>query len=132
MVSSTPSFKAIVQDLLQDNGYGAITFEDDSQAETGLRNLLEELTESGPILLVLDDVWHGSEFLLRKFQIDLPGYKILMTSRFDFSSLWSTYHLKPLKDEDARSLLIQWASPPHHTSPDEYEDLLQKVLVPSL
>lgn len=132
VVSNTPNFRAIVQNLLQDNGYGAITFDDDSQAETGLRDLLEELTNDGPILLVLDDVWHGSELLLRKFQIELEGYKLLVTSRFDFSSLCSTYHLKPLKDEDARSLLIQWASPPHHsTSQDEYEDLLQKVLLVS-
>ncbi|XP_010444714.1 PREDICTED: probable disease resistance protein At5g66910 isoform X1 [Camelina sativa] len=129
VMSSTLNFRAIVQNLLQDNGYGAITFDDDSQAETGLRELLEELTEHGPVLLVLDDVWQGSEFFLRKFQIDLPGYKTLVTSRSDFSSLWSTYHLQPLKDEDARSLLVQWASPPQHISvDDEYEDLLQKVL----
>ncbi|CAH8281044.1 unnamed protein product [Arabidopsis lyrata] len=67
--------------LLQDNGYGAITFDDDSQAETGLRDLLEELTKDGPILLVLDDVWRGSEFLLRKFQIELEDYKILILKR---------------------------------------------------
>ncbi|AED98277.1 disease resistance protein-like [Arabidopsis thaliana] len=128
VVSNTPNFRAIVQNLLQDNGCGAITFDDDSQAETGLRDLLEELTKDGRILLVLDDVWQGSEFLLRKFQIDLPDYKILVTSQFDFTSLWPTYHLVPLKYEYARSLLIQWASPPLHTSPDEYEDLLQKIL----
>ncbi|CAH8281045.1 unnamed protein product [Arabidopsis lyrata] len=128
VVSSTPNFKVIVQNLLQHNGYEALTFENDSQAELGLRKLLEELKENGPILVVLDDVWRGAESLLQKFQIKLPDYKILVTSRFDFPSFGSSYHLKPLEDEDARSLLIHWASRPSNASPDEYEDLLKKIL----
>lgn len=128
-MSSTPNFKVIVQNLLQHNGYEALTFENDSQAEVGLRKLLEELKENGPILVVLDDVWRGAESLLQKFQIKLPDYKILVTSRFDFPSFGSSYHLKPLEDEDARSLLIHWASRPSNASPDEYDDLLKKVVV---
>lgn len=128
-MSSTPNFRVIVQNLLQHNGYEALTFENDSQAIVGLRKLLEELIEKGPILLVLDDVWRGAESLLQKFQINLPNYKILVTSRFEFPSFGSSYHLKPLEDEDARALLIQWASGPYNASPAEYEDLLQKVVV---
>ncbi|VVB18260.1 unnamed protein product [Arabis nemorensis] len=126
VVSSTPNFRVIVQNLLQHNGYQELTFENDSQAVVGLRKLLEEL--KGPILLVLDDVWRGSEPFLEKFRINLPGYKILVTSRFDFPSFGSNYQLKPLEDEDARALLIQWASRPYNVSETEYEDLLQKIL----
>ncbi|CAA0412563.1 unnamed protein product [Arabidopsis thaliana] len=128
VVSNTPNFRVIVQNLLQHNGYNALTFENDSQAEVGLRKLLEELKENGLILLVLDDVWRGADSFLQKFQIKLPNYKILVTSRFDFPSFDSNYRLKPLEDDDARALLIHWASRPCNTSPDEYEDLLQKIL----
>ncbi|KAH0851767.1 hypothetical protein HID58_094491 [Brassica napus] len=124
----TPNFRIIVQNLLQHSGYAPHTFENDSQATVGLRKLLEELREDGPILLVLDDVWRGSESLLQKFRINLPDYKILVTSRFDFPSFGYNYRLKPLENEDAKALLIQWASRPHNTSQAEYEDLLQKIL----
>ncbi|CAN7090118.1 unnamed protein product, partial [Brassica rapa subsp. narinosa] len=128
VVSSTPNFRVIVQNLLQHSGYAPHTFENDSQATVGLRKLLEELREDGPILLVLDDVWRGAESLLQKFRINLPDYKILVTSLFDFPSFGYNYRLKPLENEDAKALLIQWASRPHNTSQAEYEDLLQKIL----
>lgn len=128
VVSSTPNFSAIVQNLLQHNGYAPHTFDNESQATVGLWTLLVKLREDGPILLVLDDVWRGAELLLQKFRINLPDYKILVTSRFDFPSFGYNYHLKPLEDGDARALLIQWASRPDKTSDKEYEDLLQKVL----
>ncbi|ESQ47459.1 hypothetical protein EUTSA_v10020099mg [Eutrema salsugineum] len=124
VVSSTPNFRGIVQDLFQHNGYQALTFQNDAQALDGLKKLLEKLKEDGQILLVLDDVWPGGESLLEKFR----GYKILVTSRYDFPSFDFTYHLQPLKDKDARSLLIKWALPPHHTVTDEYEHLFEKIL----
>ena len=132
VVSSTPNFKVIVQNLLQHNGYPPHTFDNDSQANVGLWTLLEKLREVGPILLVLDDVWRGAELLLQKFRITLPDYKILVTSRFDFPSFGYKYHLEPLGDGDARALLIQWASRPNNTSDKEYELLLQKVLISSI
>ncbi|XP_013611364.1 PREDICTED: probable disease resistance protein At5g66900 isoform X3 [Brassica oleracea var. oleracea] len=129
VVSSTPNFKVIVQNLLQHNGYyPPHTFDNDSQATVGLWTLLEKLREAGPILLVLDDVWRGAELLLQKFRINLPDYKILVTSRFDFPSFGYKYHLEPLGDGDARALLIQWASRPNNTSDKEYELLLQKIV----
>ncbi|KFK28371.1 hypothetical protein AALP_AA8G506700 [Arabis alpina] len=126
VVSNTPNFRKLVQDLLQHSGYQELKFENDSQAVVGLRKLLEEL--KGPILLVLDDVWRGAETMLQKFQINLPDYKILVTSRFDFPSFGSSYQLKPLEDKDARALLVQLASRPYNVSQAEYEDLLQKIL----
>ncbi|KAF8051409.1 hypothetical protein N665_1733s0008 [Sinapis alba] len=112
-LSKVPTFRTIVQTLLQHNGYEAPAFENDSEAVDGLRKMIEELQEEGPILLVLDD----------KFQINILNFKILVTSRFEFPSFGPTYHLKPLGDEDAKSLLIQRASPRL-----KYEDLVQKIL----
>ncbi|XP_013597759.1 PREDICTED: probable disease resistance protein At5g66910 isoform X1 [Brassica oleracea var. oleracea] len=68
VASSAPTFRNIVQNLLEHNGYEAPAYENDSQAVDGLRKLLEELKEDGPILLVLDDLWQGAESFLQKFQ----------------------------------------------------------------
>ncbi|KAG2298153.1 hypothetical protein Bca4012_009358 [Brassica carinata] len=127
-VSRVPTFRTIVQTLLQHNGYEAPTFENDSQAVDGLRNLLDELTEDGPILLVLDDVCQGAESLLQKFQMNIMNFKILVTSRFEFPSFGPTYHLKPLGYEDAKSLLIERASPRLYSIALKHEDLLQMIL----
>ncbi|KAG2316968.1 hypothetical protein Bca52824_020090 [Brassica carinata] len=128
VVSSSPNFKVIVQNLLQHNGYQPLTFENNSQAAAGLTELLEKLIKDGPVLLVLDDVWQGADALLDEFRIKLPGYKILVTSRFELPSFDFTHSLETLKYEDAKSLLIQCALPPHHPSPDDYEGLFQKIL----
>ncbi|CAH8360924.1 unnamed protein product [Eruca vesicaria subsp. sativa] len=127
-VSKVPTFRTIVQTLLQHNGYEAPTFEDDAQAVDGLRMLLEELKEEGPILLVLDDVCQGAESLLQKFQVNILDFKILVTSRFEFPSFGPTYHLKPLGYEDAKSLLIERASPRYYSIALKHEDLIQKIL----
>ncbi|CAH2043153.1 unnamed protein product [Thlaspi arvense] len=128
VVSSAPNFRVIVQNLLQHNGCAPQIFDNDSQATVALRKLLEKLRQDGPILLVLDDVWLGAEPFLQKFLITIPDYKILVTSRSDFPGFGYNYHLKPLEEEDARALLIQWASRPYNASPAEYEDLLHKIL----
>ncbi|CAF2006139.1 hypothetical protein HID58_076825 [Brassica napus] len=127
-VSRGSTFRTTVQILLQHNGYEAPTFENDSQAVDGLRNLLEELNEEGPILLVLDDVCQGEESFLQKFQINMPNFKILVTSRYEFPAFGPTYHLKPLGYEDAKSLLIKRASLGLYRAAFENEALLQKVL----
>ena len=54
-----------------------------------------------PILLVLDDVWSGSESLLDNFVFEIPNHEILVTSRYEFPRFGSTYNLPLLKDEDA-------------------------------
>ncbi|CAN7079830.1 unnamed protein product [Brassica oleracea var. botrytis] len=128
-VSRVPTFRTIVQTLLQHSGYEAPTFENDSQAVGGLRKLIEELKEDGPILLVLDDVWLGADSFLQKFQINIQDFKILVTSRFEFPSFGPIYHLKPLGDEDAKSLLIERASSCFFRRISrKHEDLIQKTL----
>ena len=132
VVSSTPNFRTIVQNLIQYNGHAPQTFENDTQATVALRKLLEKLTEDGgPILLVLDDVWQGADSFLEKFRISIRNYKVLVTSRSEFQSFGPTYCLKPLEYENARALLVQWASRPipNNASPDEYDNLLKKVSV---
>ncbi|KAF8075663.1 hypothetical protein N665_1073s0011 [Sinapis alba] len=126
-VSKVPTFRTIVSNLLKHNGYEATTFDNDFQAVDGLRKLLEELKEDGPILLVLDDVCQGAESLLQKFQINIHDFNILVTSQFEFPSFGPTYHLKPLGDEDAKSLLMERASPTLYSTAVKHEDLLKKV-----
>nr|POE89724.1 putative disease resistance protein [Quercus suber] len=64
-----------------------------------------------PILLILDDVWLGSESLPEKFKFNIPKYKILVTSRTAFPRFNKfTYHLKPLNDVDAMTLFRHSAS----------------------
>ncbi|CAF2089145.1 unnamed protein product [Brassica napus] len=131
VVSSTPNFRTIVQNLIQYNGHAPQTFENDTQATVALRKVLEKLTEDGgPILLVLDDVWQGADSFLEKFRISIRNYKVLVTSRSEFQSFGPTYCLKPLEYENARALLVQWASRPvpNNASPDEYDNLLKKIL----
>lgn len=125
-MSKVPTFRTIVQTLLQHNGYEAPTFDDDSQAIDGLKKLLEELEENGPILLVLDDVCQDAESFLQKFQTNILNFKILVTSWFEFPNFGPTYHLQPLGDEDAKSLLIQRASR-YDRNAHEHEDVLQEV-----
>ncbi|CAH8389522.1 unnamed protein product [Eruca vesicaria subsp. sativa] len=129
VVSSTPNFRKIVQNLLRHNGYEEVTFENDPQAANALIHLIEELREDGTILLVLDDVWHGADaFLKHFFRIKLPGYKILVTSRSDLPSFDYTYPLQPLDEKDAKALLVHVAPPPCNASQAVYEELLQKIL----
>lgn len=128
-MSSSPNFRLIVQNLLKHNGKLAPTFDNDHQAVNGLRKLLEELQGKG-VLLVLDDVWFtGADSFLEKFPTDIPNLKILATSRFDLPYFGYIYRFKPLKEEDAKALLVRCASRPNGASQAEYEDLLQKVIV---
>ena len=86
---------------------------------------------SSPILLILDDVWSGSEFRLEKFRFDIPKFNILVTSRTTLPEHSFTYDLKPLNDEDAMTLLHHFASLQDGSShiPD---DVIKKVLYQSV
>ncbi len=81
--------------------------------EDAINQLRELLTQIGPdsILLILDDVWSGSEFHLDKFKFDMPNYNIMVTSRTTtFPGFNFTYNLKPLNYDDAMKLLLHSAS----------------------
>ncbi|KAM1836741.1 hypothetical protein ACFX14_018630 [Malus domestica] len=84
-------------------------------------------TGQNPLLLVLDDVWLKSKSLLQKFdELELPNYKILVTSRSEFPGFGTPYNLKALNDEDSMTLLRHSASLGDSLSVPE--DLLRKIL----
>ncbi|XP_022775224.1 probable disease resistance protein At5g66900 [Durio zibethinus] len=125
-VSKAPNMEVILQKLLQVNDHRMPEFQSEEDALNHLeRNLTQMATD--PILLILDDVWSGSESLVEKLMFSLPDYKILVTSRFAFPRFDSTYILKPLNDDNAMTLF-------HHSAfsqngnPYIPEDLVNKVM----
>lgn len=78
-------------------------FQTDEDVVNRLEVLLRVLGKH-PILLVLDDVWPGSEDLVEKFKIKIPDYKILVTSRVSFPRFGTSYQLDKLDHVHAESL----------------------------
>ena len=94
----------IVQNLFS---YTRIQPEFQIQTEEDAINQLPQLLNqigSNPILLILDDVWLGSESLPEKFKFDIPNYKILVTSRTAFPRFGFRYNLEPLNEVAAMKL----------------------------
>ena len=96
----------------------------DFQSDEDAVNHLQELKKkigSNPTLLILDDVWRGSEHILDKFKFHMSNSKILVTSRTSFPSFSFTYNLEPLNPEDAMALFHHSASLKRGSSciPDE-------------
>ncbi|KAK7848880.1 putative disease resistance protein, partial [Quercus suber] len=111
-VSQAPNLKVMVQKLFNHNhnGQECPVFQSDEEAIDQLEQLLDEIGQRQPILLILDDVWPGSESLIEKFKFDIPAYKIVVTSRTAFPKFKSKYNLNPLDPEDAMSLFCRSAS----------------------
>lgn len=64
--------------------------------------------DKGPVLLVLDDVWALA--VLEELLFRIPGYKILVVSRFKFPSVVkNNYEIELLGEEDALSLFCHAA-----------------------
>ena len=140
-VSKTPNVKVIVQNFFffffLRNKQNLFNYKDiqpkfqiekNEDAINQLSQLLNHITPN-PILLILDDVWLGSEpFLPEKFKFDLPNYKILVTSRTAFPRFEFTYHLKPLNDVDAMTLFRHSASLKEGSSYIPPEEDIKKVL----
>lgn len=81
-----------------------------------LKKFLNE--EHDPFLLVLDDVWSGSDFFLDKLnQFKTSNFKILVTSRSEFPRFGRSYHLRMLDDENAMKLFRHTASLKDRSSP---------------
>ena len=83
-------------------------FQSDEEAISMAQQLLIQIG-SNPILLILDDVWSGSELLLEMFY--MPNLNILVTSRTILSGFSFIYNLQPLNDEDAMTLFCHSAFP---------------------
>lgn len=109
-VSKESSLKDIAKKLFKHYGKNDIVFQTEEEAKNQIENLmLQKRTGSDKMLLVLDDVWSDSESLVQDLKFQIPGYKILVTTRFLFSRFNSTYELNLLNDEDARTLLCYHA-----------------------
>ncbi|KAK8685872.1 hypothetical protein V6N13_124905 [Hibiscus sabdariffa] len=103
-VSNTPNLEVILQRLLHVMDHSGVPeFQSEEDGLNHLECKLRHLALS-PILLILDDVWSGSESLVDKLKFKFPDYKILVTSRFAFRRFDFTYCLKPLNKYDARTL----------------------------
>ncbi|XP_074323288.1 putative disease resistance protein At5g66900 isoform X2 [Apium graveolens] len=91
-----------------------LEIQDDEDAMNQLGQLLKKIgtADKNPILLVLDNVWSpGLEHFVRRFMFKgIPGYKILVTSRF-ISKFHYMYELNLLNDQDAEHLLRHLVSP---------------------
>ncbi|XP_024160257.1 sentrin-specific protease 2-like isoform X2 [Rosa chinensis] len=89
-------------------GSEACIFQNDVSAVMWLEHFLREAGQN-PLLLVLDDVWPGSESLLQKLDElnKMPNYKILVTSRFEFPGCGSTYYLSSSNSKEPMDLLYQ-------------------------
>ncbi|CAH8332752.1 unnamed protein product [Eruca vesicaria subsp. sativa] len=126
-VSKAPNIRFILHRFLQHTGREAKEFADNLDATHCIQQLLQQLGENGPILLVLDDVWPEDESLLDTFLIQLPDYKILVTSRLEFLRFGPTYYLEPLIDEDVKNLFKGCTSHPNCRACAKHNDLLLKI-----
>ncbi|XP_028092754.1 probable disease resistance protein At5g66900 isoform X1 [Camellia sinensis] len=116
----------ITERLLQHNGYQVPQFQTDEEAMNQLESMLNRIGQ--PILLVLDDVWFGSEFLVERFKFQISDYKIFITSRSVFPRFSSTYRLTLLKDEQAMALFCHLAFPQGGSSSYIPDDLVNKIV----
>ncbi|KAH7514768.1 hypothetical protein FEM48_Zijuj11G0125500 [Ziziphus jujuba var. spinosa] len=113
VTKTPPSLSLIVQELYKQRRYEIPVIINQADAVKLLEQWLNKLRPN-PILLVLDDVWPGSESLVEKFLFPIPEYKILVTSRsqlprFGPPKFAPPYHLNPLNDKDAMTLFRHWA-----------------------
>ncbi|XP_027348723.1 probable disease resistance protein At5g66900 [Abrus precatorius] len=128
-VSKTPNLKTIVQTLFEHCGPRVPEFQSDEDAINRLGLLLRRVgVGERPILLVLDDVWPGSEGLIEKFKFQISNYKILVTSRVAFPRFGNPCHLKPLDHDDAVSLFHHFAQLKCTGSYRPHENLVQEIV----
>jgi len=127
--SKKPKLMIIGERLFEHYGYQVPKFQSDEDAVNKLGFLLKKILEGSPMLLVLDDVWPGSESLVEKFKFQILDYKILVTSRVAFPRFGTPLILKPLVHEEAITLLNHFALLEKNSSNVPDEDIVQKVLV---
>lgn len=110
-VAKNPDLKNIVQTLFKHCGHKKPYLVDHDDAVKNLRCLLNKIGGSCPLMLVLDNVFQDSESFVNAFKVQLPYYKILITSRVKFPRFRTSLFLKPLRDEDAVIVFRHFALP---------------------
>ncbi|KAK7268615.1 hypothetical protein RIF29_21317 [Crotalaria pallida] len=124
-----PKLNKIVQNLFQHSGYQVPGLQSNDDTLNQLEHFLKQIGSS-PVLLILDDVWPGSESFVEKFVFQISGYKILVTSRFTIGRFGPPYVLKPLAYNDAIKLFRHSASL-NQSSSYVPNNVLEKVLMAS-
>ncbi|KAM3363558.1 putative disease resistance protein [Capsicum galapagoense] len=122
-VTKTPNIKRIVGEIFEKKACKVPEFSTEHDAIRQLNNLLRSTSQ--PVLLVLDDVWSESDFIIENLIFQLPEFKILVTSRFVFPR-FDTYKLKLLSEKDAKALFCTSAF--KDSSPNVRLDLVDKVV----
>ena len=125
-VSKNPNLKVIVQRLFSHKSDELLEFLSDEDAINQLEHLFNQIGPT-PILLILDDVWPGSESLIEKFRFDIPDYKIMVTSRTAFPRFNSKYNLELLDHEHAMSLFHHHSAYLQDESSNIPEEYIEKV-----
>ena len=110
-VSKRPNQIAIIKKLFWDKDELVPEFRNEEDAVNQMELKPKRKAESGTILLVLDDVWCGSESLLAKFKFQISESKVLVTSRNEFPEFGSTYNLELWNKEDTMVLFRHSATP---------------------
>lgn len=125
-VSKTPNLKAIVHEVFHHKGDQVPEFQSDEEAINQLEQLLSQIGE--PTLLILDDVWSGSESqLLERFEFPTPNYKILVTSGSTLPRFSFTYKLKPSYNVHAMALFRRSTTLQDGSSLVPDEEIVDKV-----
>ncbi|KAJ4828381.1 hypothetical protein Tsubulata_017839 [Turnera subulata] len=117
----------IVEKLFQHNNCEFPAVQSEEEAINQLERLFRQI-EPNPLLLILDDVWAGSESFLDKLKFDIENYKILVTSRFQFPRFGSTYKLQTLNFTDAMTLFQQSAFLPDENSYKPGPEIVEKIV----
>ncbi|KAM7510332.1 hypothetical protein LguiB_009207 [Lonicera macranthoides] len=124
-VSKTSSLNDIIQDIFQHKGHSRPQFRNEDIAINQLEIFMKQLMQG--ILLVLDDVWPEWESLIEKFQFRIDKYKILVTSRFEFTRFPHKYKLNILNNKDSMTLFCRSAFQNDDRSKIP-EELLNKIV----
>ena len=117
----------IVKNIFQHKDLQLPDFQSEEDAVNHLERLFKQIGPD-PVLLVLDDVWPGSESILHKLKFRIENYRILVTSRYEFPSFGSTYKLETLNHADAVTLFQRLALPRDQQSYAPDQEILEKVI----
>ncbi|KAG5061151.1 hypothetical protein AAZX31_01G170200 [Glycine max] len=129
-VSKTPNLKSIVGTVFHGCRRPVPEFQSDDDAINRLSALLLSVggNDKNPILLVLDDVWPGSEALVDKFTVQIPYYKILVTSRVAYPRFGTKILLGQLDHNQAVALFAHYAKLNDNSPYMPEEDLLHEIV----
>ncbi|KAI3704677.1 hypothetical protein L1987_74904 [Smallanthus sonchifolius] len=110
-ISTQTSLESIAHDLFKHYGIPNRDFKSKEDTKNQIENLIKQ-KGSGKMLLVLDDVWSKSKYIVEDLKFEIPEFKILVTSRSLIRKFISTtYNLSLLNDDDAKILFCHSAFP---------------------